>query len=111
MLVNMEEQVLPEKGLLEKATTIKWFYYSPLVRHCKKQYQASEKIYEFDKKDYSKNLADKTKSKKQQTWIMTVDLISANIGTIKHSMVFLFLQNWITWKNFMINWNNEKYKV
>ena len=50
------EKVLPEKGVLEKAATIKRFEYSPLGSELKKQidiankkqYQGLDKVYEFD---------------------------------------------------------------
>ena len=51
------EDVLPEKGLLEKADIIKQFQYLPLVSKLKKetdiakrQYQGLDKVYEFDEK-------------------------------------------------------------
>ena len=60
MLVNLNfwtgKVVLPEKELLEKATTIKRFEYSPLGKEletqtdsAKKQYQKLDNTYEFDK--------------------------------------------------------------
>ena len=54
------EDIFPEKekGLLEKAATIKRFKYSPLGSDLEKrtdivgkEYQGLDKIYEFDKKD------------------------------------------------------------
>ena len=60
MLVNLNfwigKVVLPEKELLEKATRIKRFEYSPLRKEletqtdiAKKQYQKLDNTYEFDK--------------------------------------------------------------
>ena len=50
-----DEEVLPEKGPLQKAATIKKFEYSPLgsvlkrqTDNAKKQYQGLDKVYEFD---------------------------------------------------------------
>ena len=63
------QDVLPEKYLLEKAAAIKRFECSQLCSELKKkQYQGLDKVCEFDKKKYSKNLANKNKNKK------TVDL-------------------------------------
>ena len=50
------KDVLPEKGLLEKAATMKRFEYSPLSKElkaqndiAKKQYQKLDNTYEFEK--------------------------------------------------------------
>ena len=65
---------LSEKGLLEKAATIKKIKYLQLGSElekqtdtAKKQYQGLDKVYKFDKENYLKNLADQTKSKKTTT--------------------------------------------
>ena len=60
--------ILPGEDFLEKAATIKRFEHSPLgselkkqTDSAKKQYQALDKVYEFDKENDLKKLTDKDK--------------------------------------------------
>ena len=54
------EEVVPEKGLLEKATTIKRFEYSLLGSELKKQTNIAEKQYQkfSDKEQQVQNIAN-----------------------------------------------------
>ena len=75
----------------------------------KKQYQGLDKVYEFGQKNYSKYLANKTKSK-TKTKDMNYDSKSNfnKYRIVKKLIASLLIENLIIWSNFMINWNNLK---
>ena len=66
----MDEYVLPEKGMLEKAATIKRFEYSPSGSELKKQTSIPEKQYQ--KYDDVKKLTTKNKKQLKE---LTIDRI------------------------------------
>ena len=63
----MDEYILPEKGMLEKAATIKRFEYSPSGSELKKQTNIPEKQYQ--KYDDVKKLTTKNNKQSKESTI------------------------------------------
>ena len=86
------KDVLPEKDLLEKAATRKWFEYSPLGKELKaktdiatKQYQKLDNTYGFDK-----NIKKKPTFKKYNRSNLICDRLSFySSSDDKHLIAFL----------------------
>ena len=87
-----DEEVLPEKGLLEKAATTK-FEYSLLGRELIKQISIAEKQYQVLDKVHGLNEQYTIKNVRIQIWFITCLILTNSVLLMKSLMIFLMTQN------------------
>ena len=89
------KDVLPEKGLLEKAAALKRFEYSPLGKELKPQTSAADKQYQKLDKTFESNKNEEVIKKVVLSQIKSTIkiLLFTNTTTLNNLLNVLFIQN------------------